>query len=71
MINMSGERLLAANASIRETSLATRCNLTRADLARADGSLEREAQDALQQAGLIDAAGNLTQARTRCRCCAR
>ena len=61
-VNLSGERLLAANAIIRETPLATLRTLARVDLARADGGLESEAQDALQQAGLTDAAGNLTQA---------
>lgn len=61
-VNLSGERLLAANAILRETPLAILRTLARADLARADGGLESEAQDALQQAGLTDAAGKLTQA---------
>ena len=61
-VNLSGERLLAANAILRETPLATLRTLARADLARADGGLESEAQDALQKEGLTDAAGNLTQA---------
>lgn len=61
-VNLSGERLLAANAVIRETPLATLRRLACADLARADGGLESEAQDALQHAGLTDAAGKLTQA---------
>lgn len=61
-VNLSGERLLAANAILRETPLDTLCRLARADLARADGGLESEAQDAWQQADLTDAAGNLTQA---------
>lgn len=61
-VNLSGERLLAANATIRETPLATLRKLARADLARADGGLDTDAQDALQKEGLIDAAGNLTQA---------
>lgn len=61
-VNLSGERLLAANAVLREIPLATLRRLACADLARADGGLESDAQDALQQAGLIDAAGKLTQA---------
>lgn len=60
-VNLSGERLLAASAILRETPLATLRTLARTDLARADGGLESEAQDALQQAGLTGAAGNLTQ----------
>ena len=62
VVAMTGERLLVANATIRETPLETLRNLARADLARADGGLDSNAKDALQKAGLTDAAGHLTQA---------
>ena len=61
IVTMSSERLLAANATIRELPVETLRHLTHADLSKAEGALTAEAKAALTKAGLIDPAGNLTQ----------
>lgn len=60
-VAMSSERLLAANATIRETPVETLRHLTHADLSKNDGALSADAIIALSKAGLINPAGDLTQ----------
>jgi hypothetical protein len=61
VINLSSERLMAANAVIRETPIDTLRQLATADLSKPDGGLNVDAKALLTKVNLIDGNGHLTQ----------
>ncbi len=61
VINLPSERLLVANAIIRETPIDALRHLAHADISKPDGGLGEEAKAVLEKEGLIDANGNLKQ----------
>lgn len=61
VLNLSSERLMAANAVIRETPIDTLRQLATADLSKQDGGLSDKAKALLTKENLIDGNGHLTQ----------
>lgn len=60
-ISMSAERMLAANASIKDLGYEAIHQIARADLEKPDGGVEPDAVGLLQEKGILDTDGKLTQ----------
>lgn len=60
-ISMSSDRMLAANASIKDLGYEAIRQIARADLEKPDGGVPRDSVDLLQKKGILDADGKLTQ----------
>lgn len=60
-IAMSADRMIAANASIKDLGYEAIHQIARADLEKQDGGVEPESVDLLQKKGILNNEGKLTQ----------
>lgn len=60
-ISMPDERMLAANASIKDLGYQAIHQIARADLEKPDGGVEPDSVNLLQEKGILDTDGKLTQ----------
>jgi hypothetical protein len=60
-ISMPDERMLAANASIKDLGYQAIHQIARADLEKQDGGVDPGSVDLLQEKGILDTDGKLTQ----------
>lgn len=60
IVSMPAERVMAANAAIRELPTEALAMISRADLEKPDGGLSPEAKKLLAAEGMLDPQGNLT-----------
>lgn len=60
IVAMPAERVMAANAAIRELPTEALAMISRADLAKVDGGLDADAKKVLAAEGMLDPSGNLS-----------
>ena len=60
-IAIPADRMIAANASIKDLDYESIQKIARADLSKEDGGIVKDASNVLQEKGILDAEGKLTQ----------